>query len=395
MPLVSVVIPTYNREQVVGKTIKSVLNQTIQDYEIIVVDDGSVDNTKKIIEQFKSDKIKYFFQHNQGAQAARNAGLSKATGKYIGFLDSDDWWLPTFLEESIKEFDKDDEVGCVYCWPGIENGNTVETGRKDVLSGWIYADALRQGYIAGTPFMLMKKMCVDVIGGWDTNFVASQDDDICFRLAKKFKFKLIPKVLSVCCVDYDGSQNRISGSGARVATGWWTLWNKFEKDVLELCGRKIMALHLMNCASLFFKAEKYEMGREAYEKAVSYYDSEQELRDDFEYEIKRFVSSGKVYCYGAGDVGEKISVFLRGLGININGFIVSAGKQANSFLAHSLYNWDEVDITDGVIIISTVEKYHGPIEDNIRNRSASIPVFKLNRNFIKYMDAIENIRKYL
>ncbi|MBR2141974.1 glycosyltransferase family A protein, partial [Anaerovibrio sp.] len=318
MPLFSVIIPTYNRERVIGKTIQSVLNQTNQDFEIIVVDDGSKDNTKSVVVNFQSDKIKYYYQQNQGAQVARNYGLSKATGDYVCFLDSDDVWLPSFLEEVYGAFASDKEVGCAYCWIGyMQNGEVYGDGGQYTLSGYIYKDALEQGYITKPSALMIKKSCFVKIGKWDESFNACQDDDICFRLAKEYKFALIDRVLTIYNTDYDGDDNRICKSTLRVATGWWTLWNKFEKDVLELCGRKIMALHLMNCASRFIKAERYEMGLEAYKKAISYYGSEKKMRDDFEYEIKQFAAGGKVYCYGAGEIGGKASAFLRGLGINI------------------------------------------------------------------------------
>ena len=94
-PTVSVIIPTYNRAHLVGRAIKSVLNQTYRDFEIIVVDDGSTDNTKDIIKEFqkKDKRIKYIpYEKNKGGSAARNTGIKAAKGEYIAFLDSDDEW---------------------------------------------------------------------------------------------------------------------------------------------------------------------------------------------------------------------------------------------------------------------------------------------------------------
>ena len=101
LPLVSVVIPTYNRANIVTKAVDSILAQTYTDYEIIVVDDGSVDDTREVLARY-GDRIRYIFQQNSGVSAARNAGILSAMGRWITFLDSDDEWLPTKLEKQIQ-----------------------------------------------------------------------------------------------------------------------------------------------------------------------------------------------------------------------------------------------------------------------------------------------------
>ena len=103
---VSIIIPTYNRERLVCKAINSVLRQTYSDYELIVVDDGSVDQTPRAVSQFQDPRIRYLCQHiNAGECAARNIGLTAAQGRYIAFLDSDDEWLPNKLEKQVKYFE--------------------------------------------------------------------------------------------------------------------------------------------------------------------------------------------------------------------------------------------------------------------------------------------------
>src|SRR4030043_1337098 len=104
-PTVSVIIPTYNRAHLVGRSIRSVLNQTYQDLEVIVVDDGSKDNTAEIVRGITDPRI-VFLKHekNRGVSAARNTGLKAARGKYIAFQDSDDEWLPQKLEKQLELF---------------------------------------------------------------------------------------------------------------------------------------------------------------------------------------------------------------------------------------------------------------------------------------------------
>ena len=99
MPIVSIIIPTFNRSNLISRSVKSVLNQTMVDFELIIVDDGSKDNTDKIIGSFKDERIRYFKQEiNKGQNAALNFGVVKSNGKYVAFLDSDDEWMPEFLE---------------------------------------------------------------------------------------------------------------------------------------------------------------------------------------------------------------------------------------------------------------------------------------------------------
>ena len=100
--LVSVVMPAYNSEKYIAESIESVLNQTFKNFEIIVVDDGSTDNTRKIISDYKDNRIRYYYQENLGSGAARNLGLSNSRGNWIAFLDSDDLWNPVKLEEQLK-----------------------------------------------------------------------------------------------------------------------------------------------------------------------------------------------------------------------------------------------------------------------------------------------------
>ena len=388
MPLVSIIIPTYNRERMIGKTIQSVLNQTNQDFEIIVVDDGSEDATKEVVDSFHSDKIQYYYQQNQGAQVARNYGLLKATGEYVCFLDSDDVWLPSFLEDMLIEF-KNEDTSCVYCRLGYKkNGKIIPAENRQPLSGHIYKNALKQGYITQPSCLLVRRKCFDLVGNWDASFCASQDDDMCFRLAKEFKFSFVDKVLVIINYEYEGADNRIGASSVRVANGWWTLWNKFEKDVHNLCGRKIAAYHFLECVVCFIQAKMYEKGRAALEKAISCYESKQAFVDDFEKEIDDFIGDSPIFCYGAGDVGRTVGSFLQIRGVPIRAFIISKDRQDDSFLGYPLYNIDEVKENNCKIIISTVEKYQEEIESIIYNKSANIQVFKISRELLKYMEVI-------
>lgn len=391
MPLFSIVIPTYNRAAVLLNTLKSVFAQTETDYEVIIIDDGSKDNTEELVTPYLSEKVQYFKQDNQGAQVARNFGLSKATGEYICFLDSDDLWLPEFLAEVLQEFKKDDEIGCVYCYMGYMRDGTLEILREDTISGWVYEKALRQGYLAAPSFLVAKRKCFDTVGNWDIDFVACQDEDMFFRLAKHYKFKLIPKVLGIYGMEYNGADNRICNSRSKLANGWWTLWNKFEKDTLEICGRKCLSTHFLKGASWFIEAGNNEMARESITKAISLYESKNEMINTYEHGIRKFVPAGGVYCYGAGTIGAVVKSFFDRIGLKINAFIVSERNGKDYFFGLPLFSIDEMKDLNCEIVITASEKYHDVIEKNIREKSDRITVFKITGELYYYMKAINYI----
>jgi len=124
VPKVSIIIPTYNYAHFITEAIQSVLSQTFQDFEVIVVDDGSTDNTREVLAQF-GNKIRYIYQENRGLSAARNTGILNSSGQYLCFLDSDDSLLPEKLELQVKLLDSKVDVDLVYTWWYLvdENGN--------------------------------------------------------------------------------------------------------------------------------------------------------------------------------------------------------------------------------------------------------------------------------
>src|SRR5712692_4293853 len=115
-PTVSVVIPVYNGERYLAEAISSVLDQTYKNFELIVVDDGSTDQSAAVVRSFTDDRIRYLYQSNGGASKARNLGVAASRGTVIAFLDSDDVWLPHKLERQIDCLASHKDVGAVYCW---------------------------------------------------------------------------------------------------------------------------------------------------------------------------------------------------------------------------------------------------------------------------------------
>lgn len=248
--LYSVVVPTFNRGKVISRCINSVLNQTYRNIELIIIDDGSKDNTMEIVEEFSDSRVRYIYQENAGAQVARNHGLCEAKGEYISFLDSDDEWLPQIVERFVEEFEKDSEVDCVYCQSGLIRDGALVYAHRDRLQGKeIYKETLEQGYITSPTFMAIRLEKMRAIGEWDVSLKASQDDDICFRIAKAgYKIKLIDEILAIY---HDDGDNKIMSDQKRLADAWYVLWSKYEADTIRLCGRRVMAKHFGLCYSRY------------------------------------------------------------------------------------------------------------------------------------------------
>ena len=189
-PKVSVIIPTYNRAAKVRKAIESVLNQTFSDLEVVVVDDGSSDDTGKILQETYGDRIRYFAQPNQGASAARNRGLAEARGEWIALLDSDDLWEKEKLEWQFKALERFG-AQCGACYTDVRFMNHPETRTMFELAEESYQhegtmginpDVLRvllrpgrAGMVVCTCSLMARADVVAKSGGFDTNLRFGED----------------------------------------------------------------------------------------------------------------------------------------------------------------------------------------------------------------------------
>lgn len=196
-PLVSVVIPNYNYANFLQGAIESVLSQTYPNIEIVVVDDGSVDNSKEVLERYTS-QVKVIFQSNQGVSIARNTGVAESKGDLIAFLDADDIWLPTKVEKQVDLFTRDGSLGLVHV--GVEeidqNGRRLRV-RMDGAFGWVFEELLllRSSVLgAGSGAMVWREV-FDNLGGFDPRLSTSADWDFYCRLARLYPIGFVPEVL--------------------------------------------------------------------------------------------------------------------------------------------------------------------------------------------------------
>ena len=248
----SILLPTYNREKLIKRAINSVLKQTFPYFELIVIDDASTDNTEKLIKSIKDKRIVYLkHETNKGQNPAYNTGLRSARGEYIAFIDSDDEWLPTNLEEIYKKFQSDSELGYVYGLAGVVKNNSgkIVLRKPDYLEGYIEKEVLTQSYLTSPTFMAVKKSCFDKIGFLREDIYTSKDDDMNFLFVRYFKVGLIKKILGIY---YEDSGNRIGDNKKKVAEGWWILYRNHYKRFIKVVGKKVLAEHYKKkCLSRF------------------------------------------------------------------------------------------------------------------------------------------------
>lgn len=356
----SVVIPVYNRENTVRRAIESVLRQTYEDLEVIVVDDGSTDGTKDVVTAIEDDRLHYFYQENQGAQVARNRGIMEATGDWIAFLDSDDEWVPNKLEKQIAVLRQENfnpfvvvHTDCIvkdlvnhkeYVWhlPNIKGDN-------------VYARLLAGG---GPMFqgMLTSKNALQKIGLLDKDVVAFQEWDTAIALAKYCKFIFVDEPMFIY---YLHEGDTISKDRVKDVEGYYYIISKRKEDILRLCGiqkwNQLLYSLCMRCVDFGFRerAERFFFMR---------FGKPMEL-EKFMTDLKKCVHSASgVYCYGAGKIGSRVKRFLDSMEMPLNGYVVSEGEPLGmheGITVRSVSNLREN--ASCLMIISTREQLHKEI----------------------------------
>lgn len=196
-PQVSVIIPTYNRGWIIKEAIDSVLAQDYGDFELIVVDDGSTDNTDDILNSYRGDII-VFRQENQGVSAARNRGLAEASGRFIAFLDSDDLWLPQKLSLQVEFFSKNPDAQiCQTEETWIRKGVRVNPKKRHKKPwGMIFEASLALCLVSPSAVMIRRSL-FEKVGGFDETLPACEDYDLWLRISCRYPVYLIETPLII------------------------------------------------------------------------------------------------------------------------------------------------------------------------------------------------------
>ena len=210
-PLVSVIIPTYNRGWIVKEAIDSVFEQDFSDYELIVVDDGSDDNTPTILKAY-GKKIIVLHQTNKGVSAARNHGIAAASGRLIAFLDSDDLWLPCKLSAQVKFFkDHPDAVINQTQERWIRSGVPLNPKKRHhKFSGMIFERSLALCLVSPSAVMI-KKSLFGTVGIFDEHLPACEDYDLWLRISCRYPVHLIETALIIKRGGHDDQLSKAAG----------------------------------------------------------------------------------------------------------------------------------------------------------------------------------------
>ncbi len=196
-PAVSVIVPTYNRANLLPRAIKSVLNQTFTNFELIIVDDGSTDNTLEIVRHFNNRRIRCIsHDHTKGGSAARNTGINASRSEYVAFLDSDDEWLPAKLNKQLNLYETSSEkVGLVYTWlvHVFDDGRISHSTSR--YKGRIYKELLLKNVVGSASSAIIRRKVLSYVKGFDESLPARQDMDLWLRISEHFDVDVVPEVL--------------------------------------------------------------------------------------------------------------------------------------------------------------------------------------------------------
>ncbi|MEL6927283.1 MAG: glycosyltransferase family A protein [Cyanobacteria bacterium J06600_6] len=193
--MISIIIPAYNASQTIKETIESVRQQTDNDWELIVVNDGSTDNTLAVIESINEPRLKIISSTNGGVAIARNRGIAEAQGKYLAFLDADDLWVANKLELQLKALQENPEAIVAYSWTCFmdeeEDGYVYHASPEYQYAGDVYPRLLEGDFVHSGSNTLILKSALDKVGGFDPKCSGCEDWDMWLRLAAAGEFAVV------------------------------------------------------------------------------------------------------------------------------------------------------------------------------------------------------------
>lgn len=192
----SVIIPLYNKENSIFSTIQSVLDQTYTDFELIVVNDGSTDNSLNVVEQFSDKRLRVLDKKNGGVSSARNFGIQSAMNPWIALLDGDDLWLPEFLEKACSMIKTYPEAGILSVEWNYEDGSYKFPYKTE---GYIrnYFEICLKGSVLSSSSIVLNSNCFDTVGYFNERLTNGEDIEMWSRLSRKFKIAFLPVTLAV------------------------------------------------------------------------------------------------------------------------------------------------------------------------------------------------------
>lgn len=199
MARLSIIIPTHNTGLYLVEAVESVLAQTYKDFELIVIDDGSTDNTHSRLAPYLSE-LQYIYQENQERSVARNRGIAASQGEYVAFLDADDFWVPTKLEEQVQFLDGHPRSGAVFCMLQAVSSTGERLNRPQFVQPWIDTEdlfpKLLMGNFLGCSSILIRRSVLDDIGGFDPQLRYIEDWNFNLKVASHCPTGCVPRALT-------------------------------------------------------------------------------------------------------------------------------------------------------------------------------------------------------
>jgi glycosyltransferase involved in cell wall biosynthesis len=271
MPKFSVVISVFNKEKYIAETLKSVLAQTFTDFEVVILNDGSTDNSEAEILKFKDPRIRYFSKENQGASAGRNFTIQQAEANYIALMDADDYWYPFYLEEQnrlLTEFPNESVFATATeikrNRKTFKNSYSTQTfGKDSILVDYFQASQLDSVLLSIST--VLKKTIFENVGWYDPKIKSGEDTDLYVRIGLKYKVVFSPKV----CATYIIRKNSLFQSVKNLEEkANFEAYEIFEKDNPAL--KKFLDLNRYSLCIL----AKLEGNKEAFDKNFQKIDQE-------------------------------------------------------------------------------------------------------------------------
>jgi glycosyltransferase involved in cell wall biosynthesis len=223
-PLVSVIVPVYNAETTLPDTIDSIQRQTFQNFELIVIDDGSTDGTLDWVRSVRDPRLQVFSYANGGISVARNRGIERSRAEFISFIDSDDLWTPDKLALQLQALRQQPQAALAYSLTAFvdQHGEFLFAKDESCCEGDVYAELLRHCFVASGSNILVRKSCALAVGGFDTAIPAAGDWEFCLRVASRWQFAVVPRYQIL----YRISEHAMSANAQRS-----------EEAMLRICNR--------------------------------------------------------------------------------------------------------------------------------------------------------------
>lgn len=252
MPFFSVIIPLFNKEKFIEATLKSVLNQSFIDFEILIIDDGSTDNSASIIKGFDDARIRYYYKENAGVSSARNDGIEKAQSNYISFIDADDYWYPDFLEEMFKNIQSYPEQKVFSAAIEIETSkkiipaiySIIKTSDHEIVNYFI---ASYKETVICTSCAVFHKSIFEKIGTFDIEVKSGQDTDMWIRIGMNYPVVFSWKILARYIYDENSLSKNKNYLNKKIN------FSKFEKE--EITNPSLKKFLDLNRFSLAIKSK--------------------------------------------------------------------------------------------------------------------------------------------